>query len=163
MFAGLTIIPNLLHLAVYRSNGKIFIHVNLEHHIPELRDDHELKLGSKYICVGCIGSFIGIIVAEMVFIIYFFFPDLFELQNSNLFLFIAFFLVLVSYSRYFLSLPPKLRIFQHLSLFVGLSLAVIANDIFFNSTLIMIFFLPVWILFLLARVQLSKIDHSNSS
>jgi hypothetical protein len=162
IFAGLTIIPGLLQLRVNLSNGVPVFQINLTHHPSELQSTHEFQLGENIsICTGCFGSFLSIIVAEVIFSAYFLFPNLYSEKFSILYIIISLFLILISYSRYIVVLRPDVRMGQHMALFIGITLGIIGCDLIFQSAFSMILLLPSWILFLFIRVRLSDLDHKN--
>jgi hypothetical protein len=74
--------------------------------------------------------------------------------------FLGVILILFTFSRYFIMFSPLMRIFQHSMLFLGLSLMLIASDLFYQSAFFMVFLLPSWLSFLITRIQLSKMDHN---
>ncbi|MFX0174361.1 MAG: hypothetical protein ACFE9L_20990 [Candidatus Hodarchaeota archaeon] len=74
-------------------------------------------------------------------------------------MFIGLVLILISYSRYFIVLKPKVRVIQHSSLFPGITLAIVGCDLLFKSAFSMMILLPSWLLFLFGRVYLGKLDH----
>ncbi len=163
IFAGLTVIPNLLHLRVYFSGYFPTFLLNLSHHPIDIRSSHEFQMWNFWICSGCFGSFIGIIVGETFFSLYFLNRSVYQGLSPIYLLFIGILCIFISYSRYFIELRPKFRLVQHISLFLGLSLILIASDLLFESALSMIILLPTWLLFLLIRVYLSKLDHQFPS
>jgi len=133
-------------------------------HFPSnILSTHEFQIKNYWICSGCFGSFLGILLGESVFVGYFLNRSIFQEISPVIFLILGILLIIISYSRYILALKPKFRIFQHSSLFLGLSLALIGSDMLFESALSMIILLPTWVLFLIIRVQLSKLDHIPSS
>jgi hypothetical protein len=160
MFVGLTIIPRLLHLEIFFSGLIPRCRINLSHHPPLLRVDHEFRLGTYSICSGGFGSFLSIILAESIFLVYFFYPNWFPNYFTLIFLLMGLILILISYSRYLVSLKPNIRLIQHVTLFIGVVLAIIACDLVFNSAFCMIIFLPSWLLFLVGRVKLGELDHN---
>jgi len=162
MFAGLTIIPRLLQLHLYFSGVIPSCTVNLSHHPPLLQTSHEFKLRSYSICSGCFGSFISILMAEFIFLGYFLSPNLFNTDLTMVFFLIGLLLIVMSYSRYLISLKPSIRLIQHVSLFIGVTLALIACDLTFKSAFTMIILLPSWLLFLVGRVRLAELDHKKA-
>lgn len=161
IFAGLTIIPGLLHLRINFTTGLPTFQINLTHHPPELQTEHELQLSENIsICTGCFGSFLSIIIAEVIFSGYFLFSDLFDKELSFFYIIISLLLILISYSRYIIVLKPNVRMGQHMALFLGLAFGIIACDLVFESAFSMILLLPSWILFLFIRVKLSDLDHN---
>jgi hypothetical protein len=162
MFAGLTIIPRLLHFQVFFSGVIPSFRLDLSHHSPLLQGDHEFQLGNHSICSGCLGSTLSIILAELLFFAYFINPSWFSQAFSIYFFLIGLIAILISYSRYFLVLNPKTRLLQHTTLFVGVGSAVIACDLAFKSAFSMIILLPSWIFFLLGRLKLGEMDHRSN-
>jgi len=163
IFFGLTIIPNLLHMNLYFINYKPVFQFNLTHHPSDIRSTHEFQIKNYWICSGCFGSFLGILLGELVFVGYFLNRSIFQEIFPVIFQIFGILFIILSYSRYVLTLKPKFRMIQHASLFLGLSLALIGSDMLFESALSMIVLLPTWVLFLIIRVQLSKLDHIPSS
>jgi hypothetical protein len=163
IFAGLTIIPNLLHLRVYFSRFSPTFLFNLSHHPIDIRSSHEFQIRNFWICSGCFGNFLGILIGETSFLIYFINRRIIQGFSPIYLLGIGILCIFISYSRYFIELRPKFRLVQHISLFSGLSLTLIASDLLFESALSMIILLPTWLLFLVIRVYLSKLDHQISS
>ncbi|MFX0122372.1 MAG: hypothetical protein ACFFAE_01960 [Candidatus Hodarchaeota archaeon] len=159
MFAGATIIPRLLHLELFITGLIPRCRINLSHHPPLLRGDHEFQIKSYFICSGCFGSFLSIVLAELLFLMYFLYPNWFSNNFTIIYLIIGLTLVLISYSRYFFVLKPDIRLLQHVSLFLGVTLAVIACDLLFNSAFCMIILLPSWLFFLIGRIKLGELDH----
>lgn len=159
MLAGLAIIPRLLHFQLFFSGLIPSCVINLSHHPPSLRANHEFQVGTHSICSGCFGSFLSIILAKLIFATYFLNPNLFPKSLGMLFLLMGLILILASYSRYLFILRPSIRLIQHVTLFMGVALAVIASDLQFNSAFCMIILLPSWLLFLLVRVKLGELDH----
>lgn len=159
MFAALTIVPRLLQLRISTINGIPRMDLNLSHHSIELQDSHEFKFRSLSICSGCFGSFLGIMISEIIFAGYFLSILSFDEKLMTIFFWIGLLMVLVAYSRYLIDVPPLFRIFQHSLLFIGVSFTLISCDLLFNSALAMILLLPSWLAFLAARVILSKLDH----
>ncbi|MFX1505175.1 MAG: hypothetical protein ACFFDC_03580 [Promethearchaeota archaeon] len=159
MFVGLTIIPRLLHFQLFFSGAIPSFRVNLSHHSPAMQVDHEFKLGNHFVCSGCLGNILSIILAEFLFLAYFIEPSCFS-PTFTTFL-VGIMAILISYSRYFIILKPSIRLIQHVSLFIGVSLIVIACDIAFKSAFSMILLLPTWILFLIVRLKLGELDHRS--
>ncbi len=159
MFTGLTIIPRLLHLQLIFSRGRPSCSMNLSHHPPSIRHTHEFQIRDYSICSGCFGSFLGIIISEFIFLGYFLNPHIFFVCLATQYFLIGLILIILSYSRYLISVKPNIRLIQHLALFIGLVLALIACDLTFKSAFAMILLLPSWLLFLIGRVQLGKLDH----
>ncbi len=161
IFLGVSIIPNLLHLEIYIPKFVPKISIHLSHHPTELKDDHEFKMKDKSICSGCFGSFIGLVINTLLLTLYFFIPSLFNAKWSILFLTLGFTFILISFSRYIFRLDPKVRLIQHAALFLGIGLTMISSDLLFTSAFALILLLPSWVIILLSRVFLSKIDHTN--
>ena len=159
MFAGLTIIPRLLHFQMLFSGMIPSCKVNLCHHPPSLRSTHEFQIGTHSICSGCFGSFLSILLADFIFLGYFLNPNLFQDNLAMIYLLMGLILIVMSYSRYLIVLKPSVRLIQHISLFVGVVLALIACDLLFKSGFSMIILLPSWLLFLVGRVKLGELDH----
>jgi hypothetical protein len=161
MFTGLTIIPRLLHFQLVFSGVIPSCKINLCHHSPLLQADHEIQLWNYSICSGCLGSIMSIVLAEFLFLAYFINPTGFSDNFSTVFLVIGLTAILISYSRYFLVFKPSIRLLQHTTLFVGISLAIIASDLVFRSAFSMILLLPSWLFFLLGRLKLGEMDHRS--
>ncbi|MFW9906548.1 MAG: hypothetical protein ACFFFH_19735 [Candidatus Thorarchaeota archaeon] len=161
MFAGLTIIPRLLHFQLFFSGVIPSFKINLSHHSPSLQSEHEFRLGNQSVCSGCMGSILSIIIAELLFLAYFIKPSWFSQTFTIWFFLIGLIAILISYSRYFILLKPIIRLIQHASLFIGVSLAIIACDTTFNSAFSMILLLPSWVLFLIGRLKLGEMDHRS--
>jgi hypothetical protein len=159
MFAGLTIIPRLIHFKLLISHGRPFFYVNLSHHPPSLQNSHEFGFRTHSICSGCFGSLLSILFAEFLFLVYFIFTGLFLDFFAWNYLLVGLILISVSYSRYIVILSPKIRLIQHLSLFTGIAFSLVAADLLFKSAFSMILLLPSWLLFLFGRVQLGNLDH----
>ena len=162
MFAGLTIIPRLLHIQIFFSGAIPSFRLDLSHHSPSLQGDHEFQLKKYSICSGCLGSTLSIILAEFLFLSYFINPSWFPQTFRIYFFLIGLIAILISYSRYFFVLKPKTRLLQHSSLFVGVGFAVIACDLTFQSAFSMIILLPSWIFFLVGRLKLGEMDHRSN-
>ncbi|MFX0015345.1 MAG: hypothetical protein ACFFB2_09595 [Promethearchaeota archaeon] len=161
LFSGAAIIPRLLHLQLFLSGGIPSFSVNLSHHPDKLRLDHEIQIRNYSICSGCLGSFLSILAAEIIFFTYFLNPSLFFRDFAVIYLLKGLFLILISYTRYFLNFKPLIRLIQHIPLFMGVVLAIIACDVEFQSAFSMMFLLPSWCLFLLIRVKLGELDHKE--
>ncbi len=159
MVAGVAIIPRLLHFQLFFSGMIPSCVINLSHHPPSLRANHEFQIGTHSICSGCFGNFFSIILAELIFLMYFLNPKLFPKSFTMFFFLIGLILILVSYSRYLIFLRPSIRLIQHVTLFMGVAIAVIASDLTFNSAFCVIILLPSWVLFLVSRVILGELDH----
>ncbi len=159
MFTGLTIVPGLLHLQLIFSGRIPFCIMNLSHHPPSIRHTHEFQFRDHSICSGCFGSFLSIIISEFIFLGYFLNPHIFHDNLAMIFFLMGLILIMLSYSRYLIIVKPNIRLIQHISLFIGLVLALIACDLTFKSAFAMILLLPSWLLFLIGRVQLGKLDH----
>ncbi|UCG04515.1 MAG: hypothetical protein JSW11_11130 [Candidatus Heimdallarchaeota archaeon] len=159
MFAGLSIIPRLLHFQFSFSGLFPSCRIDLNHHPPPLQVDHEFQLGEHSICSGCVGSFLSIVFAELLFLMYFLYPNWFSNNSFITFLLIGIVLILISYSRYFFVLKPNIRLIQHVTLFIGVVFAIIGSDLYLQSAFSMILLLPSWLLFLIGRVKLGEIDH----
>jgi hypothetical protein len=162
MFATLTIIPNLLHLKVFFMNRTPNVRINLNHHSHDLLSTHEFEFRAHSICSGCFGSFLGIIFAFSIFLIYFVNSTLFfQSKYVKEYLLIGLILILISYSRYFIVLKPKVRLIQHSSLFSGIAFAIVGCDLLFKSAFSMMILLPSLLLFLFGRVYLGKLNHKK--
>lgn len=159
MVAGVAIIPRLLHFQLFFSGLIPSCVINLSHHPPSLRANHEFQIGTHSICSGCFGNFLSILLAELLFFMYFMKPNLFPNTLAIHFFLTGLILILSSYSRYLFLLQPKIRLIQHVTLFMGVTLAVIASDLVFSSAFCMIILLPSWLLFLVGRVKLGELDH----
>lgn len=88
MFTGLTIIPRLLHIQLFLSGVIPSLKTNLGHHPPSLQSTHEIQIKGHSICSGCFGSFLSILIAEMIFFLYFLNPLLFNDNLAIIYLFI---------------------------------------------------------------------------
>ncbi|MFX0206947.1 MAG: hypothetical protein ACFFDT_13250 [Candidatus Hodarchaeota archaeon] len=161
MFAGFTIIPRLIHFQLFFSGMIPSCTINLCHHPPLLHTTHEFKIGSYSICSGCFGSLLSILIAEFIFLGYFVRINLFDKELITIYLMIGLIMIILSYSRYFIILKPSARLIQHICLFPGLALTLIAGDLFFNSAFSMIILLPSWVLFLVGRVKLAELNHKE--
>ena len=158
-FISLFLIPQLLQLDLSWQNKKLKVHYYLSHHPESLRDLHELKIGKTYICSGCVGSFIGLMIGEVFIISYLLFPVVFSSLPSFFILFCALLQILVGFSRYFTNLSPKYRLFQHGSLFSGLAFTVVGIDLLFQSVISLLLLFPCLLVTLGARLLLAKRDH----
>jgi len=161
IFTGISILPKLLHLFIH-SNFP-FLKVNLSHHTPQQRNSHELSFYNVSICTGCFGTAISIILGSILLLLYFFNPQLFESIQISFLLLLGTLCISFTFSRYFIELSPFIRMIQHSTLFLALALFIIMNDLIFNSAFLMTLLLPSWLLFLIARVHLSKVEHSIES
>jgi hypothetical protein len=160
VFTSLSFLPRLLHL--YIRSEFPFIYVNLSHHSLKSQKYHEMKFNNQSICAGCFGTSIGILLGNTFLLLYFFGgTELFNTQISFFLFFLGVFLILFTYSRYFIVLSPKIRIFQHSMLFTSLSFLVISSDLFNQSAFLMVFLLPSWLTFLITRIQLSRFEHKQ--
>ncbi len=158
VFTSLSFLPGLLQLS-FRIEFP-FISVNLSHHTLENQYSHEMKFKSRSICTGCFGTSISILLGNTLLLLYFFNgTEFFRIQMSFFLFIFGVFLILFTYSRYFIMLSPLIRVSQHSMLFLGLSLLVISSDLFYQSAFFMVFLLPSWLVFLITRIQLSKIEH----
>ena len=162
MFSGFLIFPRLTHLKLVWIHGRPIIYINFTHHPPEIRTFHEIQVRDRSFCTGCLGSTIGLLFSELLFLFYFFNPVSFLSQYLREIFILGILFVIISYSRYLKKLPNLIRLIQHASLFVGIALLVITTDIYFTSTMFMLLMLPSWIFFLLTRVYLGKIDHKEA-
>lgn len=159
MFTSLSFLPSLLHLSTIADFP--FFQINLSHHSAQNQESHELHFDNHSICTGCFGTSISILLGN-TFLLFYFFSDS-EFNDSTMITFLFFLgviLVLFAYSRYFVMFSPLVRVFQHSTLFLGLALMIIASDLFYRSAFFMVFLLPSWLIFLIARIQLSKIEHN---
>ncbi|MFX0152261.1 MAG: hypothetical protein ACFFAJ_15850 [Candidatus Hodarchaeota archaeon] len=162
MFAALTIIPNLLHLKFFFMDRTPYVRINLNHHSHDLLSTHEFEFRAHSICSGCFGSFLGIIFALTIFLLYFVNSTLFfQSKYMEKYLLIGLILILISYSRYFIVLKPKFRLIQHSSLFPGIAFVIVGSDLLFKSAFSMMILLPSWLFFLFGRVYLGKLDHKK--
>jgi hypothetical protein len=159
VFTGFSFIPGFIQLSFF--NSYPWFNVNLSHHSDSLRK-HELRYQNSYFCVGCLGSSISILLANLLLILYFYFPSFYLTYNPTVLFGVGLFIILVAYSRYFTDFSTKIRLIQHTCLFLGLSILIIAEDILFQSALFNVLLLPSWLSFLLVRVKLSKIDHLDN-
>ncbi|WP_455141338.1 hypothetical protein [Candidatus Hodarchaeum mangrovi] len=162
MFSGLLIFPRLAQLEIAWINNKPKVYINFTHHPLEIRAFHELKVKNMSFCVGCLGSFIGLLLSEFIFLFYFISINSFLFQNTREFFIIGLLLIVISYSRYLVKLPNLIRLIQHASLFLGIAFLVITIDVYFTSTMFMLLMLPSWILFLITRVYLGKNAHKEA-
>ncbi|MFX0183536.1 MAG: hypothetical protein ACFE95_10685 [Candidatus Hodarchaeota archaeon] len=164
MFAALSIIPRLLHIRLFLLGKTPYITINLSHHSPDLQIAHEFKFRTHSICSGCFGSFLGILLAEAIFLVYFSAPSVIFVRKFAIeYLIIGIFLILISYSRYFIILEPNIRLIQHSSLFSGIAFSIIGCDLLFKSAFSMMLLLPSWLLFLFGRAYLGKLDHKKAN
>ena len=159
VFAAISFLPGLLHLRI--GLLRPYVGFNLSHHPPEIRESHELSIRSSSICTGCLGSALSIMFGSIILIIYFFLPVVFNQTHIPVLFLIGILCTVITFSRYFTYFPPLYRLIQHSTLFLGIASFIIMNDLLFCSAFLMMFLLPSWVIFLLARVQLSRIDHST--
>ena len=160
IFTGVYFLPSLLKVSF--ASDFPFIKMNLSHHSYQGQDSHEMNFKGFSVCVGCFGTSISILFGNFFLLVYFFRSLENQVDSLVLPLFlVGISLILVTYSRYFFMFPPRIRLFQHSALFVGLALMIIACDIRYQSAFLMVFLLPSWILFLFIRIQLSKIEHKT--
>ena len=159
VFTSLSFLPSLLHLSSRVDFP--FFSVNLSHHSTQSLESHEINFNNHLICTGCFGTSISILLGNTLLLLYFFSNSEFSDSTGTFFLFLlGVTLILFTYSRYFIIFSPFMRVFQHSTLFLGLSLMVIASDLFYQSAFYMVFLLPSWLTFLITRIQLSKIEHN---
>ena len=160
VFTSLSFLPGLLQLSIRTEFP--FISVNLSHHPLQTQNYHEMKFNNHSICTGCFGTSISILLGNTLLLLYFFNgTELFSTQMTSFLFLLGTFLILFTYSRYFIVLSPSIRVFQHSMLFTGLSLLVISSDLFYQSAFFMVFLLPSWLTFLITRIQLSKYEHKQ--
>ncbi|MFW9853475.1 MAG: hypothetical protein ACFFFG_00345 [Candidatus Thorarchaeota archaeon] len=162
IFSGLMLIPDLLHLRLVWRGSRPRIWIELSHHSPSLRRDHEVLIRGVFVCVGCFGSFLGLLAAELIFLSYLITPLLFSSFGTFPLILFGVLLLILSYSRYLLFLTGYVRLIQHGALFLGLSFLVLGSDQLFGSALALVLLLPTWISFLLTRLFLSRIEHRAS-
>jgi len=159
VFTSLSFLPNLLHLSS-RSDFPFF-RINFSHHSALNQKSHEFIFKNHSICTGCFGTFISILIGNTLLLFYFLSDSEFLDSTMTLFLFLlGVILIIFTFSRYFIMFSPLVRVFQHSMLFLGLSLMIIASDLYNQSAFFMVFLLPSWLTFLITRIQLSKIDHN---
>ena len=158
MFTSLSFLPSLLQIS---SQSEFpFVNINLSHHTLEIRNSHEIKFKDYSFCTGCFGTIISILLANLTLLIYFLGDTtFFNIQTYFSLFYAGVILVIVTYSRYFKMLSPKVRLIQHSALILGLSLLVISCDLYYQSAFFMVFLFPSWFTFLFARIQLSKLEH----
>jgi hypothetical protein len=163
IFSGILLIPNFLQLQVTWRGRWPHVLIKLSHHPLSSRKDHEMLIRGIYVCVGCFGNFLGLLGAEIVFLLYFLYSSLFTSIGSGLLIILGAFFLMFSYSRYLLFYSGYFRLIQHSALFVGLSLLVVGSDQLLASAFALVLLLPSWVAFLLTRILLSRIEHSNLS
>lgn len=163
VFAGITIIPDLLQLHVFWTRNGPRLRIKLSHHTPSLRQSHEIRLRGTSVCMGCFGSFLGILVTEIVFLLYMGYPVLFISIGSFPLVGLGSLMVLFSYSRYLIFIHGYFRMIQHSTLFLGLGVLIVGSDLLLTSALALVLLLPSWISFLLARILLSRIEHHGTT
>ncbi len=138
-----------------------FLLVTHSHHIGTLQAKHEFQIyigdKPKFICISCFGTFIGVVIAYSLVLLY-----VFNNYSWSPFLYVfgAFLLVLV-YLRYFKPNWSKIpRLFFGISLPLGLSLIIIRLDTIGSSS-VLLFALIFSFLLLLIRMQLARLEHEN--
>ncbi len=157
IFVGFSFVPRFLKLKVKTKYP--WIHFSLSHHSILRRVNHELKIGNWWICTGCVGTSIGLICGISLLISYFFLPSLYSSRISLLLFIVGILMVIITYLRYIILLRPFVRLIQHSSLFLGITLLIISVDLYFESALFLALLIPSWAVFLLARVKLSSLSH----
>ncbi|OLS24536.1 MAG: hypothetical protein HeimC3_19660 [Candidatus Heimdallarchaeota archaeon LC_3] len=159
-FSGLVIMINLIHFQIYTENNRIKISYQLSHRFSADRDIHELKMKNVYICTGCFGSFLGILLGLLLLGPYLLISIP---SNQNYWtLLIPTLFILMGYSRYIFELNPKIRIFQHFSLFFGLFFLFVVIDFVYSSFYMLIISFPIILSFIAIRLLLAKINEENN-
>ena len=155
---GLTFIPGLLQLELKQKGKFLGIKINLAHHPPALMASHEAFIFGQSFCLGCLGSLFGLVVGELILVVYILTPHLFTKFDLK-FILLGSLLILFSYSRYYYQLFGQIRFLQHVSFFIGLSFLLITIDRLYHSIYVLVLFLPSWIAFLAIRAFLGYVDH----
>jgi hypothetical protein len=156
--AAFTIMINLIHLQIFVENKKIKFSYQLSHRFSADRDIHELKLGHNYICTGCFGSFLGILLGLFFLILYLLVSFQFDNFYGSLLLGIGSIFILIGYLRYFIELNPKFRIIQHFTLFFGLFFVLLSLDILYQSFYMLLISIPIILSFIGSRLFLAKLN-----
>jgi hypothetical protein len=158
IFTGISFLPRLLHLSTCSTFP--FLKINLSHHTLQRHNSHELSFYNASVCTGCLGTAISIILGSIILLLYFYKLQIIEsIRIPDLFL-IGVICIIFTFSRYFIELTPLIRLIQHSTLFLALAFFIIMNDLLFSSAFLMTLLLPSWLFFLIARIQLSKIEHT---
>ena len=163
IFSGLMLIPNFLQLQLIWKGKWPRLRIKLTHHPPSSRQDHEMFIRGTFVCIGCFGNLLGLLGAEIIFLVYVLEISLITSLGYLPFIYLGIFLLLFSYSRYLLFLDGYIRLIQHSALFIGLSFLVVGSDLFLTSALALVLLLPSWISFLVARILLSRIEHEGTA
>ncbi|MEJ2250294.1 MAG: hypothetical protein P8Y70_15020 [Candidatus Lokiarchaeota archaeon] len=168
LLISITFVPILLRIRFKKSNFneklsqdsiKIwFLVINLSHHGNHFIK-HELKIKDHYICTGCTGNAIGLIIGVIMAIIH-----LLSLGESSKILgyfhiSIGFILISLSLSKYIKPIYGFLRLIFNSMLPIGLWLVIIGSDIIFKNISAYIYwglFIPILIF---QRLYLAKLDH----
>lgn len=157
IFISFSFIPRFLKLSLNREFP--YFHFSLSHHAPSHRSDHELRISNQWLCTGCVGTSFSLILGNSLLITYFLYGSSLNSKISHPLFFLGILMILITYSRYIIFLSPFIRLIQHSFLFIGLATLITAIDIYYKSALFLSLLIPVWALFLLFRIKLSKLSH----
>ena len=121
-------------------------------------DDHELKLGGKSLCAGCIGLLIGSTLALVISM----FPLIYRYTSSPITGYIGLVLVFLGliHSTILKSEPPALRTIINALFVMGFSLTLVSSTKFGNLSqgLLLISLCVYW---MYTRIQLSAYRHDT--
>lgn len=123
--------------------------------------DHELRVGDKTFCVGCLGFFFGALICLFGTVLYFF-SDWRIGQWSVL----AVATGVLGVALGLLQLPTikirgSLRLFPNASLVVGTFLVLIGLDTLVHSVVVDLFLLMLSVFWVWTRISLSQWDHGR--
>ncbi|MHA1983733.1 MAG: hypothetical protein ACW967_05230 [Candidatus Hodarchaeales archaeon] len=162
-FAALTIMINLVHLKIFTEERKLKITYQLSHRFSADRDIHELKVGNNYICTGCFGSFLGLLLGLIILILYL----VINIQKGSfygpLLLGTGSAFILIGYLRYFIEFNPKIRIVQHFALFIGIFFVLLSIDIIYQSFYMLLISIPIILSFIGSRLFLAKLNDEGNN
>ena len=132
--------------------------IKLSHH-DKNRLEHEIKIGGKFICSGCFGSAIGLILGGIIGIVY---VTNFGFTSKILgivLIYLGFFTVSISFSKYVAPIFGAKRFLFNVFSTVGLWIIIVGSDLYFGNLMSLIFYAIVIPFLFYERIYLTHLDH----
>ncbi len=142
----------------YFRKGRLII--KLSHHNTKLLH-HEIKIGKYYICTGCFGTAIGLLIGKILVIIYVFnFNSVFH-SIGIILIFSGLIVKGITYLKYVKPIFSSNRLFVNACFPIGIWLVIIGIDIYFRNIFAIFYCLIAIPYFCFQRIYLTKLNHKD--
>ncbi len=116
--------------------------IKLSHH-KKNKLEHEIKVGDYYICTGCFGGLLGLMIGGVIGVVYLFYFEVIITSLGFILWMIGILFTAISFMKYVFKIRNANRFFINASLTAGIWFLIIGADIFFKNVLFIMYFFTV--------------------